>query len=74
MFYYRSTKVEQFYDTAMDLYFNKGVSHCPNVPRRSGPGRWDTFFGVAIMGMAVEYFVHVIIRVGDIGIVFAGIQ
>lgn len=27
MFYYRSrsTKVEQFYDTAMDLYFNKGV-------------------------------------------------
>ena len=25
MFYYRSTKVEQFYDSAMDLYFNKGV-------------------------------------------------
>ena len=25
MFYYRSTKVEQFYDTAMDYYFNKEV-------------------------------------------------
>lgn len=50
MFYYRSTKVEQFYDTAMDLYFNKGVGATQIVRQlpisRSNLYRWIRKFAV----------------------------
>lgn len=48
MFYYRSTKAEQFYDTAMDLYFHKGVGATQIVKQlpisRSNLYRWIAKF------------------------------
>ena len=50
MFYYRSTKVEQFYDTAMDFYFNKEVVATQIVRQlpisRSNLYRWITKFAI----------------------------